>query len=160
MKQFIFILLTLINTSIFSQDINWGKEQNGLQMGIAYEGDSLVIEMRNVTKNPIQLCRNLNTRSLEFYRLEFSNSQNAIYDLFVGNELPINTQPYVYILMPDEKIVQKVYIEEWKDKNGNLSIPKGRYKVFVYYENSHCHKLSSDHWNGTVSAGAFSYEVK
>src|SRR5688572_30490715 len=68
MKPFIIILFTL-TTTVFCQDINWGKEQNGLQMGVAYEGDSLVIHLRNVTKNPIQLCRNLNTRSLEFYRL-------------------------------------------------------------------------------------------
>jgi hypothetical protein len=160
MKTLMLILCTLTFTFLYSQEINWGKEQNGLQLGIAYEKDSLEIHIKNVTKSPINFCRHINSKELEFYRLEFSNSQNKVYNIYVGNELAKGTQPHVLILMPEETLVQKVFIEEWKDKNGNISVPKGNYKLFVYYENSRCHKLSPDHWNGTLSAGFIAYQVK
>jgi hypothetical protein len=160
MKTFIFLLCSLTSTLLYSQDINWGKEQNGLQMGIAYQRDSLEIHIKNVTKSPINFCRHINSKELEFYRLEFSNSQNKIYNIYVGNELPKGTQPHIFIIMPDETMVQKVYIEAWKDKNGNVSVPNGSYKLFVYYENLRCNKLSPDHWNGTISAGFIAYQVR
>src|SRR5687767_6609015 len=134
MKTLIVALCTLASTLLYSQEISWGKEQNGLQLGISFQRDSLEIYIKNVTKSPINFCRHINSKELEFYRLEFSNSQNKVYNIFVGTELSKGTQPHIFIIMPDETIVQKVYIEEWKDKNGNVSIPKGTYKLFVYYE--------------------------
>jgi hypothetical protein len=161
MKTYLVALcFLLINPSGFAQEIIWGEVNNGLQLGVEEEDGILEIQLKNVSNQPLKVCRHLNGQELEFYRIEFWEADKMVHELFAGLELQKGTQQYVEIIMPKELIVQKFALKDWETKNGNKKIPSGNYRLVIYYEVSHCYALSPDHWNGTVRTGSIPYQIR
>lgn len=152
---------------IKKDSVAWGKESNGLQLGIFIKADSIYFYYKNCSDKEICICSHT-CYGLTWNHLEMKDKNDSIYN-FNFDDI-VKTMPCapitVCIKAGDKYIIGENLSKCISYQNGYPSnkykIKKGAYQVTGYYElKKDTHDTTDEnikHWKGKIMSSSLKYK--